>query len=161
MDHGAEDNFDNTTTTTHVRSSSFGSNTDENCLTAISAQQQEEESSDDLELKKEIVIAICRALMVVNEMQGSINDIEDVLTFPKGMFCRSDQSRSDQSLKSLWPKNWRETEKLLKKFGYKNWPYVSMKVTQVNMMLWVLMLIENEVLLPLNFRQDHDLVFRC
>ena len=99
MDHGAEDNFDNTTTTTDVRSSLFGSNTDENCLTAISAQQQEEESSDDLELKKEIVIAICRALMVVNEMQGSIKDIEDVLTFPKGMFCRS-----DQSLISLWPK---------------------------------------------------------
>ena len=114
MDHETEDNFDDDpATTTHSSSSLFGSNTDENCLTAA-AQQPEEESSDDFELKKEIVIAICRALMIVNQMQGSINDIEDVLRFSKDMFCRN-----DQSLKSLWPKNWRDTEKLLKEFGYK------------------------------------------
>ena len=93
MDHETEDNFDDyttCTTTTHATSSLFGSNTDENCLTEPSAQQPEEESSDDLELKKEIVIAICRALMIVNQMQGSINDIEDVLIFAKDMFCRND-----------------------------------------------------------------------
>lgn len=87
MDHEVEDNFDDdTTSTTHVRISWFCSNTDDNCLTEISAQQPEEGSSDDLELKREIVIAICRAVMIVNQMQGSINDIEDVLSFAKDRY---------------------------------------------------------------------------
>ena len=101
MDHNAEDNFDDTSTTTHVRSSLFGSNTDENCLTETSAQQPEEKSSDDLEFKKEVVIAICRALMIANQMQGSINDIEDVLPFAKDMFCRNDQSLKSHLAKEL------------------------------------------------------------
>lgn len=92
----------------------FGTSSDENGSSEVPVQHPEEESSENLELKKEIVIAICRALMIVNQMQGSLNDIEDVLSFAKDMFCRN-----DQSLKSHWPKNWRETEKLLKEFGYK------------------------------------------
>lgn len=80
----------------------------------IDTQPQLEENSGELQLKKDIVCAICRALMLVNQMHGSLNDFEEILVFAKDMFCHS-----NQSLKAYWPKNWRETEKLLKECGYK------------------------------------------
>ncbi|KAJ7318894.1 hypothetical protein OS493_037121 [Desmophyllum pertusum] len=46
--------------------------------------QEPEENSG--ELKKEIVLAICRALMLVNQMQGSLNDFEEVLILLKTCF---------------------------------------------------------------------------
>ena len=50
--------------------------------------------------------------MLVNQMQGTLNDFEEVLVFAKDLFCHS-----NQSLTAYWPKNWRETEKLLKECG--------------------------------------------
>ena len=50
----------------------------------------------------------------VNQMHGLLNYFEEVLVFAKDMFCHS-----YQSLTAYWPKNWRETEKLLKECGYK------------------------------------------
>lgn len=79
-------------------------------------QQQEEQSSDETELKEEIVCVICKALMLVNQMHGSCNDFEDVLTFAKDLFFCNDCNRSALN---YWPRNWRETEKLLKEFDYR------------------------------------------
>jgi len=81
-------------------------------------QQHEEQSSEEAELKikREIVTVICKAMMLVNQMHGSFNDIEDVLTFAKDLFFRND---CDHSALNYWPRNWRETEKLLKEFDYK------------------------------------------
>lgn len=75
---------------------------------------QPESDENSGELRKEIVCAICRALMLVNQMQGSLNDFEEVLSFAKDLFCRS-----NESLTAHWPRNWRETVALLKEFGYK------------------------------------------
>lgn len=79
-------------------------------------QQQEEQSSDETELKEEIVCVICKALMLVNQMHGSCNDFEEVLTFAKDLFFCNDCNRSALN---YWPRNWRETEKLLKEFDYR------------------------------------------
>lgn len=85
------------------------------CESLSPDQQPElEENSGELRLKKEIVCAICRALMLVNQMQGTLNDFEEVLVFAKDLFCHS-----NQSLTAYWPKNWRETEQLLMECGYK------------------------------------------
>ena len=82
-------------------------------------EQKEQQSSEAtvLEIKKEIVCVICKALMLVNQMQGSLHDFEDVLTFAKDLLFRNDHNNS--SALDYWPKNWRETEKLLKEFDYK------------------------------------------
>ena len=83
-------------------------------------QEQEERQSSEatvLEIKKEIVCVICKALMLVNQMQGSLHDFEDVLTFAKDLLFRNDHNNSFAL--DYWPKNWRETEKLLKEFDYK------------------------------------------
>lgn len=77
--------------------------------------QEESSASAEVQLKHEIVSAICEALILVDQMQGSLNDFEDVLEFAKKLFCRS-----DRELTKHWPKNWRETEKLLKEYGYRN-----------------------------------------
>ena len=76
-------------------------------------QEQEERQSSEatvLEIKKEIVCVICKALMLVNQMQGSLHDFEDLL-------FRNDHNNSFAL--DYWSKNWRETEKLLKEFDYK------------------------------------------
>ena len=86
------------------------------CESLSPDQQPElEENSGELRLKKEIVCAICRALMLVNQMQGTLNDFEEVLVFAKDFFCHS-----NQSLTAYWPKNWRETEKLLRNVVIRN-----------------------------------------
>lgn len=66
-------------------------------------------------VKMEITCAILRALNLVDQMQGSVADFEDVLVFSKELFCRN-----DAELKELWPRNWWETQKLLKTCGYKD-----------------------------------------
>ena len=76
---------------------------------------EQEGNSPELDLKNEIVCNICRALMLVNQMQGSLNYFEDVLTYAKDLFCRN-----DQSLVRYWPKNWRETKKMLNECGYQD-----------------------------------------
>ena len=63
----------------------------------------------------EITCAILKALNLVDQMQGSLSDFEDLLDFSKQLFCRN-----DSELKKLWPKNWRETQALLRKCGYKD-----------------------------------------
>ena len=77
--------------------------------------QQEDSASAEAQLKHEIVCAICEELILVDQMQGSLNDFEDVLQYAKKLFCRS-----DCELTKHWPKNWRETEKLLNEHGYQN-----------------------------------------
>ena len=37
--------------------------------------------------------------MLVNQMQGTLNDFEEVLVFAKDLFCHS-----NQSLTAYWPK---------------------------------------------------------
>ena len=63
----------------------------------------------------EITSAILKALNLVDQMQGSVSDFEDILQFSKELFCRN-----DSKLKKLWPKDWREMQVLLKKCGYKD-----------------------------------------
>ena len=92
------------------------------------AQQQEEQISEEAELKREIGRVICKALMLVNQMHGSFNDFKDVLTFAKDLFFRNDHRHS--ALK-YWPRNWRETKKLLITKDRKNISSVYMKVTHV------------------------------
>ena len=67
-------------------------------------EQDEEQISGvtEREVKKEIVSVICKALMLVNQMQGSLHDFEDVLTFAKDLFFRSHHNSS--ALK-YWPRN--------------------------------------------------------
>ena len=66
-------------------------------------------------VEMEITCAILRALNLVDQMQGSVADFEDVLLFSKELFCRN-----DAELEELWPSNWWETQKLLKTCGYKD-----------------------------------------
>lgn len=66
-------------------------------------------------VEMEITCAILKALNLVDQMQGSVADFEDVLVFSKELFCRN-----DTELKELWPSNWWETQKLLKTCGYKD-----------------------------------------
>lgn len=68
------------------------------------------------QLKEEIVCVICKALMLVNQMHGLCNDFEDVLTLAKDLLFHNDCNRSALN---YWPRNWRETEKLLKEFDYR------------------------------------------
>ena len=66
-------------------------------------------------VEMEITCAILKALNLVDQMQGSVADFEDVFTFLKELFCRN-----DAELEELWPRNWWETQKLLKTCGYKD-----------------------------------------
>ena len=43
----------------------------------------------------EITIAILKALNLVDQMNGSISDFEDVLQFAKELYCRNDSVRTD------------------------------------------------------------------
>ncbi|KAJ7391176.1 hypothetical protein OS493_019307 [Desmophyllum pertusum] len=109
----ADIHHEDTVTVGVNRDSLFDSSGGNFAAEELPPDQQPEPEENSGELKKEIVLAICRALMLVNQMQGSLNDFEEVLIFAKDLFCRS-----NQSLTAYWPKNWRETEKLLKEYGY-------------------------------------------
>ena len=82
-------------------------------------QQQEEESSEETEFKREIGRVICKALMLVNQMHGSFNDFEDVLTFAKDLFFPEIEER------------WRSFQRNLITKGQKNILSVYMKVAHV------------------------------
>jgi len=73
------------------------------------------EDNEEERIKKEIVCVILRALMLVDQMQGSHKDFEDVLDLARDLYCKE-----NNEVKLLWPKNWRQTEKLLKDYGYKD-----------------------------------------
>ena len=49
-------------------------------------QEVQEESSAEVQLKHETVCAIGKALMLVDQMEGSFNDFEDVLEYAKKLF---------------------------------------------------------------------------
>ena len=63
----------------------------------------------------QITIAILKALNLVDQMNGSISDSEDVLQFAKELYCRK-----DSHLEEKWPGNWQETQTVLHNCGYKS-----------------------------------------
>ena len=65
---------------------------------------------------REVTCAILKALNLVDQMLGSVRDFEDVLAFAKELYCKP----PDCNLEEYWPKNWRDTRKLLKDCGYKD-----------------------------------------
>ena len=55
---------------------------------------EEESSGDSDELlaeKQDIIRALLKGLMLVEQMEGSITDFEDVLTFSKELYCKNDE----------------------------------------------------------------------
>ena len=73
------------------------------------------EVNEDINSRREILCAILRALMLVDQMNGSHYDISDALELAKDLYCGN-----DSNLKNMWPKNWKETETLLKENGYRD-----------------------------------------
>ena len=71
------------------------------------------------QLKREIGCVICKALMLVNQMHGSFNDFDDVLTFAKDLFFPEIEER------------WRSFQRNLITKGQKNILSVYMKVAHV------------------------------
>ena len=72
---------------------------DEACNNSSTVMEEvQEDNSAEAQLKHEIVTAICEALMLVDQMQGSLNDFEDVLDYAKKLFCRS-----NHELTKYWP----------------------------------------------------------
>ena len=69
----------------------------------------------DRNLKKEIVSRILRGLILAEEMKTSIKNMESLLEYAKGLYCKG-----DSTLEKYWPSNWRETERLLKEEGYED-----------------------------------------
>ena len=65
---------------------------------------------------REVTCATLKALNLVDQMRGSVRDFEDVLAFAKELYCKP----PDCNLEEYWPKNWRDTQKLLKDCGYKD-----------------------------------------
>ena len=63
----------------------------------------------------QITIAILKALNLVDQMNGSVSDFEDVLQFAKELNCRK-----DSHLEEKWPGNWQETQTVLQNCGYKS-----------------------------------------
>ena len=69
----------------------------------------------DRNLKKEIVSCILRGLILAEEMKTSIKNMESLLEYAKGLYCKG-----DSTLEKYWPSNWREAEELLKEEGYED-----------------------------------------
>lgn len=81
---------------------------------SMNANDQNNEGDSDSNARREILCAILRALMLVDQMSGSQNDISDALELAKDLHCGD-----DSNLKKMWPNTWKETEKLLKENGYR------------------------------------------
>lgn len=63
--------------------------------TPCSPVSMESDTSNDTEINSddiEITIAILKALNLVDQMNGSISDFEDVLQFAKKLYCRNDSN---------------------------------------------------------------------
>ena len=106
------------------------------CEAAADFDGADNGNSTELQLKKEIVCAICRALMLVNQMRGSLNDFEEIFVFAKDMFFHS-----NQSLTAYCPNNWTETEKLLTECGYKEPKEFTICLDQSNPCHWDVMIL--------------------
>lgn len=78
-------------------------------------ENNEQGTESDTNSRKEILCAILRSLMLVDQMNGSQRDILKAIDFAKGLYCHK-----DSNLSKLWPKNWKELEKLLKENGYED-----------------------------------------
>lgn len=78
-------------------------------------EDNEQGTESDTNSRKEILCAILRSLMLVDQMNGSQRDILEAIEFAKGLYCHK-----DSNLSKLWPKNWKELEKLLKENGYED-----------------------------------------
>lgn len=86
------------------------------CEDVASVEEESDEDSDELlEEKQNITRALLKGLMLVEQMEGSISDFEDVLAFSKELYCKN-----DEHLMRLWPKNWTETKRILQDCGYKD-----------------------------------------
>ena len=67
----------------------------------VGSIEESNEDSDELSAEKQnIICASLKGLMLVEQMEGSITDFEDVLTFSKELYCKK-----DEHLMGLWPKN--------------------------------------------------------
>jgi hypothetical protein len=66
--------------------------------------------------EREIVAAILEALNLVDQMGGSHKDFIDVLEFAEKLYSRNEDE--EDTIKSMWPKSWRETGIILKRCGY-------------------------------------------
>ncbi|XP_031549912.1 uncharacterized protein LOC116287378 [Actinia tenebrosa] len=84
--------------------------------TSSSSFHSETESENQFNaIELEIICTILRAMNLAAQMNGSNKDFDDVLQFAKELFCRE-----DPDLETFWPKNWRETKRLLQNYGYKD-----------------------------------------
>lgn len=87
------------------------------CSRPCSPDSMASDTTDNNEIDHddiEITIAILKSLNLVDQMSGSISDFEDILQFSKELFCRN-----DRKLEERWPRNWQETQSVLKNCGYK------------------------------------------
>lgn len=87
------------------------------CSRPCSPDSMASDTTDNNEIDhddSEITIAILKSLNLVDQMSGSISDFEDILQLSKELFCRN-----DRKLEERWPRNWQETQSVLKNCGYK------------------------------------------
>lgn len=80
-----------------------------------SVEENNDNSDEPSAEKQDVICALLKALMLVEQMEGSLADFEDVLAFSKELYCKN-----DEHLMRLWPKNWNETKKILLDCGYKD-----------------------------------------
>lgn len=80
-----------------------------------SVEENNDNSDETSTEKQDVICALLKALMLVEQMEVSLADFEDVLAFSKELYCKN-----DEHLMRLWPKNWNETKKILRDYGYKD-----------------------------------------
>ena len=62
------------------------------CENVASVEEKSDEDSDKLlEEKQNITCALLKGLMLVEQMEGSISDFEDVLAFSKELYFKNDE----------------------------------------------------------------------
>jgi len=59
---------------------------------SVNANDQNNEGDSDSNARREILCAILRALMLVDQMSGSQNDISDALELAKDLYCGDDSN---------------------------------------------------------------------
>ena len=58
----------------------------------INTNDETNEVNENINSRREILCAILRALMLVDQMNGSHNDISDALELAKDLYCGSDSN---------------------------------------------------------------------
>ena len=92
----------------------------------LGSVEENNENSDEPSAEKQAVIcALLKALMLVEQMEGSLADFEDVLAFSKELYCKN-----DEHLMRLWPK----TGMKLKKFSVT----VDIKIRESYTFVWMI-----------------------